>query len=200
MPLRRPDPGTFEHLLRPVQVTMTSMVRMSRHPSTEPWWSRTASCRFDDALPLRTNQFGVCYAGDSVETAFAESVIHESGLFEGGRYKVAQADLAARWKVHFRHPKRKRLRLADLTGEPLKALRLNNDICSGDDYTLPQLWSRAIHDCDSRWDGIRHVARQNNSRYAYALFERKGLQAAQRTRLDGPELDALCDRFGVDSV
>ena len=200
MPLRRPEPGSFEHLLHPAQVSIASMVRLSRSPATEPWWSRKARYRFDDALPLRPEQFGVLYVASSLATAFAESVIHESALFVGGRYVVPEAELLSRWKVTFQHPTRKRLRLADLTGEHLKALGLNNDISAGDDYALSQAWARAVHDCDARWDGIRYVSRQLNKGYAYALFERSGVLKNFAERLEDAERDALCDRFGVDSI
>lgn len=93
-----------------------------------------------------------------------------------------------------------RLHLVDLTGDHLKTPGLNDDISAGDDYTLPQLWSRAIHDCDSRWDGIRYVARQRNAGFAYAIFERCSVSMNVSDKLEGPELDRLCDTFGVDSI
>ena len=83
---------------------------------------------------------------------------------------VADADLRGRWEVRFAHPKKKRLKVVDLTGLPLKPLGLNNDISAGDDYTDSQRWARAIHDADPTWDGIRYVARQSNKSFAYALF------------------------------
>lgn len=109
MPLRLPEPGTFEHLLRPATVAVSSLVRHSRSPSTEPCWSKAARYRFDDALPGRSSQFGVCYGATTLETAFAESVLHENALFEGGRFIVPDADLQGRWEVRFAHPKKKRL-------------------------------------------------------------------------------------------
>jgi len=176
------------------------MVRLSRNPGTEPWWSRKARGRFDDAISLRLDPFGVCYAGDSIETAFAESVVHETSLFERGHYVVPAADVRARWKVYFHHSRKKRLLLADLTGEGLKALGLNNDISAGEDYTVSQAWARAIDDCDPSWDGIRYVSRQLNNGYAYALFERTGLTKERSERLADAELAALCDRFNVSVI
>ncbi len=139
MSLRRPEPGSFEHLLRPVRVEVAALVRLSRHPATEPWWS-SGVYRFDDPQPDAPGAFGVCYAAGSLEVAFAESVIHESGRFVDGRYEVPLADLAARSAVGFRHPRRRSLRLVDLSGASLKALGLNNDISASDDYALPQAW------------------------------------------------------------
>ena len=200
MPLRLPEPGTFEHLLRTATVAVPSLVRLTRFPATEPYWSKAARYRFDDALPVRSNQFGVCYGATTLETAFAESVTHENALFEGGRFVVAEADLRARWKVRFAHPKKKRLKIVDLTGLPLKLLGLNNDISAGDNYAISQLWARAIHDCDPKWDGIRYVSRQSNQGFAYALFERTGLTKHAEAKLEGVELDTLCEIFGVAAV
>lgn len=39
MSLRLPEPGTFEQLLRPVRIEVASLVRLSRYPATEPYWS-----------------------------------------------------------------------------------------------------------------------------------------------------------------
>lgn len=200
MPLRLPEPGTFEHLLHPASVAVSSLVRLSRFPSTEPYWSRAARYRFDDALPVRPGQFGVCYGATTLETAFAESVLHENALFDGGRFLVAEADLRARWRVSFVHPKKKRLKVVDLTGLSLKVLGLNNDISAGDDYTIPQRWARAIHDVDATWDGIRYVSRQSNKGFAYALFERTGLTKVAERKLEGADLDALCEQFKVTAV
>jgi len=90
--------------------------------------------------------------------------------------------------------------VVDLTGLPLKLLGLNNDISAGDDYTVSQRWARAIHEADPTWDGIRYVSRQSNKGFAYALFERTGLTKVAQSRLEGVELDALCELFGVAAV
>ena len=76
MSLRLPEPGSFEDLLRPVRIDVASLVRLSRQPATEPYWS-LGVYRFDDPEPGRAGAFGTCYAANSIEAAFAESVIHE---------------------------------------------------------------------------------------------------------------------------
>jgi RES domain len=102
--------------------------------------------------------------------------------------------------VRFVHSSRKALVLADLTGEALKALGLNNDISATDDYAIPQAWARAIHDAGPRWDGIRYISRQMNKGYAYALFDRSGLRKLRAEKLKSAVLDELCDRFNVAAV
>jgi hypothetical protein len=191
-----PEPGTFEHLLRPVEVSVKQLVRLSRRPMTEPWFGHRASGRFDDPQGL----FGVCYAADDEATAFAETVVHESALFQGGQFVVMAGDLTSRWLVTLRRPKRVKLRMADLTGEALKALGLNNDISATDEYSLTQAWARAIHEAAPEWDGIRYISRQLNDRYCYAVFERSAVLKNAAVRLEGARLQDLCDRFGVVGI
>jgi hypothetical protein len=145
--LRLPERETFEDQLRPVRIEVASLVRLSRHPATEPYWS-AGVYRFDDPDPGRTGEFGTCYTASAIEVAFAESVIHESGRFVGGTYEVPTAELTERSVVRFACDRRKTLVLADLTGAALKALGLNNDISASADYIASQAWAQAIHDAD----------------------------------------------------
>ena len=199
MRLRLPEPGSFEDLLRPVRIEVASLVRLSRHPATEPYWS-AGVCRFDDPEPGRAGAFNTCYTASSIEVAFAESVIHESGRFVGGSYEVPAAELTERSVVRFACERRKTLVLADLTGAALKALGLNNDISASADYTTSQAWARAIHGASTRWDGIRYVSRQMNKGFAFAIFERSGLHKLRAERLKPRQVDDLCDRFNVTAV
>jgi len=197
--LRLPETGTFEDLLRPVRVEVSSLVRLSRYPATEPYWS-SGVYRFDDPDPGRAGEFGACYTAGSIEVAFAESVIHESGRFVDGAYEVPSAELTERSVVRFACGHRKTLVLADLTGAALKALGLNNDISALADYSVSQAWAQAIHDADPRWQGIRYVSRQMNKGFAYAIFERSGLKKLRSEKLKVAQLDALCDLFNVTAV
>ena len=199
MRLRLPEPGSFEDLLRPVRIEVASLVRLSRHPATEPFWS-AGVYRFDDPEPGRAGAFGTCYTASSIEVAFAESVIHESGRFVDGSYEVPAAELTERSVVRFACDRRKSLVLADLTGAALKSLGLNNDISASADYTTSQAWARAIHGASPRWDGIRYVSRQMNKGFAFAIFERSGLHKLRAERFKPRQVDDLCDRFNVTAV
>jgi hypothetical protein len=147
--LRLPEPGSFEDLLRPVRIEIASLVRLSRHPTSEPYWS-TGAYRFDDPDPDRAGAFGTCYTASSIEVAFSESVIHESGRFVAGSYEVPTAELTERSVVHFICERRKTLVLADLTGAALKSLGLNNDISASADYSVSQAWAQAVHGASPR--------------------------------------------------
>lgn len=178
---------------------MASLVRLSRHPATEPYWS-SGVYRFDDPDPGRAGAFGTCYTANTIEVAFAESVIHECGRFVRGSYEVPAAELTGRSVVQFVCDRRKTLVLADLTGAALKALGLNNDISASADYSTSQAWAQAIHGASRRWDGIRYVSRQMNKGYACAVFERSGLSRLRAGKLGAQQLDELCDRFNVAAV
>lgn len=199
MSLRLPDPGSFEDLLRPIRIEVASLVRLSRHPATEPYRS-VGVYRFDDPDPGGAGPFGTCYTASTIEVAFAESVIHECGRFVRGSYEVPAAELTERSVVQFACERRKTLVLADLTGAALKALALNNDISASSDYTASQAWARAVHGASPRWDGIRYVSRQMNKGFAYAIFERSGLRKLRAERLKARQIDDLCDRFNVTAV
>jgi RES domain len=197
--LRLPEPGSFEHLLRPARIEIALLVRLSRHPSSEPYWS-TGVHRFDNPDLDRAGAFGTCYTASNIEVAFAESVIHESGRFVGGAYEVPAAELTERSVVRFVGERRKTLVLADLTGAALKSLGLNNDISASADYSLSQAWAQAIHGASTRWDGIRYVSRQMNKGFAYAIFKRSGLRKLNAEKLKARQVDDLCDRFNITAV
>ena len=199
MSLRLPEPGSFEHLLEPVRVQADALVRLSKYPKTEPYWSRDRY-RFDGPALGAPDSFGTCYAALDLTVAFSESVIHECAWFRGGVYQIPAVDLTARHVVRLHRPSRPTLVLADLTGKRLKTLGLNNDISAGDDYSLPMAWARAIHAADPKWDGIRYVSRQHNDGYAVALFERSGVGKSRSRPLAGKALDRLCDAFRVVAV
>jgi len=197
--LRLPERGSFEDLLRPVRIKVASLLRLSRQPMTEPYWS-VGVYRFDDPEPDRVGAFGTCYAATAIDVAFAESIIHGCGRFVAGAYEVPAAELTGRSVVRFGCGPRKTLLVADLTGAGLKSLGLNNDISASGDYAITQVWGQAIHDASPRWDGIRYVSRQMNKGFAYAIFDRSGLVKARAETLKAHEVDALCDRFNVSAV
>ena len=150
----RPEPGSFEDLLRPARIEVASLVRLSRHPATEPYWS-AGVYRFDDPDPGGADALATCYTAGTIEVAFAKSVIQACGRFVADSYEVPAAERTERSVVRFACERGKTLVLADLTGAALKALGLNNDISASADYTTSQARASAIHGSSPRWDGIR---------------------------------------------
>jgi hypothetical protein len=89
--------------------------------------------------------------------------------------------------------------LADFTGVRLKALGLNNDLCSSSDYTDSMAISSALHVQLPDLDGVMYVSRQMNTGLAVVLFERSEVELENTiTRLiDHPDYDDLLSVFNV---
>ena len=78
--LRSPDDASLAKV-RPVEVPVSGIFRLSKFPRTEPYFARQAQYRFDDpegAVGAAT--FGVLYVAQDPETAFCESIIHANSL------------------------------------------------------------------------------------------------------------------------
>lgn len=179
-----------------VEVDATALLRLTRFPATEPHWGRARRYRFDDPA----GAFGVTYAAERLDVAFAETVLHEQGAFIAGRWVIDQARLDERFIVQFVRAGSAPLRLADLTGAALKRLGLNNDLCASDDYSASMQVSAAVHTQLPEADGIVYVSRQFNTHRAVALFERSGVTcAASAAALAAySQLPQLLERFGVE--
>lgn len=151
--------------------------------------------RFDDPAA----RFGVTYAAEPLEVAFAETILHEVADFDGGAWIVPQDDIDRRWIVSYAPPTRE-MKLLDLTGFHLKRLGLNNDVCSGSDYAFTQALSRAVHDQIPEADGIYYLSRQLSTPFAAAFFERSALKCGvAKTKLDtDSRYPTLLNMFGVE--
>lgn len=172
------------------------LLRLSRSPSSEPWWGKSKSYRFDDPA----QQFGVTYVALTLDVAFAETVLHQKGLFVDNHWVVDTARITERYVIGYVHPHAKLLRIADLTGARLKALGLNNDICAADDYAGSMALSSAIYHQMPASDGILYVSRQVNTGLAVALFERSGVRSAAGAVVleRHPDYAAIINLFDVE--
>ncbi|NDG41775.1 MAG: hypothetical protein EBY28_20970 [Betaproteobacteria bacterium] len=81
---------SFENLLRPTRIEVASLMRLIRHPATEPCWSAGVH-RFDNPDSKGAHALGTCYATSTIELAFAESVIHECERFVAESYELPAA-------------------------------------------------------------------------------------------------------------
>lgn len=165
--LIRPWPGvTF----RKVQIRPESLVRLSSRNTGEPYFGRSGVYRFDDPrIALNYTKagswFGTCYTANSLEVAFAETILHDAVL-TGPHYQVSAALLDARFVVEF---KGQPLTLADMTGPALKALGLTGALSTIVPYRIPQRWALAAY--AAGFDGIQYVSRHLNTGMAFALFD-----------------------------
>jgi hypothetical protein len=145
-------------------IAASSLYRISRHASGEPFFGRSGGNRFDD--PSR--RYGTCYFGFDLQTAVAETILHDE-VAVNGRFSTSYSDFASRHLVRF---KGGQLVLANLTGTSLKTLGGDGSLSTITPYRLPQLWSMAIHRHPQKPDGILYVSRHLNDRLAAVVFDR----------------------------
>ena len=146
-------------------------------------WLRIQHCRHGSALfwgrdePGRWNapngQFGVLYASDSVEAAFAETfgrdlmATHAPAALKFISGKELKERCLARLWVE------RELQLIDLTGPALQALNLDARLLhTCDELENCQHWSLWLHDAPEQPDGILYPSRLFPSSRNVAVFER----------------------------
>jgi hypothetical protein len=169
-PLRSPAPDFDSLPLRIIEIDPTSLCRVSRHNTSEPFFGRFAASRFDDAHPDPAKRYGTCYLGLSLRVAFAESVLHDA-VPNAGCYEVPVAAIDERYVLRFSGVP---LRLANLTGSALNILGGNGELSGTSNYTLPRQWARAVYAHPEQVDGFLYMSRLANDGAAVVLFERDG--------------------------
>ena len=182
-------------ILRVIKIDATRLLRLTRFPKTEPYWGKSKAYRFDDPAQV----YGATYTALHMEVAFAETILHQKGHFTGGQWVIGEANVLERHIVTYMRPAKPNLLVADFTGTMLKALGLNNDLCSADNYTESMAVSSALHAQLPELDGIMYVSRQMNRGLAVALFERSevALESTVTRLIDHPDYDALLSAFNV---
>jgi RES domain len=111
----------------------------------------------------------VCYLGQRLSAAFAETVLHNEVPI-GGEFVIAETEFTRRFLVRFEAGTP--LLLADFTGASLRNNGATAKISTTPDYELPQQWSVVIHAHPKNVDGILYMSRQLNTGKAIALFDR----------------------------
>jgi RES domain len=162
-------PRNFSALqLDTVEVPATALHRVTWHDSGEPHFSTSGANRFDDPTRAKASRYGTCYFGLDLPTAMAETVLHDL-VAKRGKFKVSYTEFAGRFLVRFQGPK---LVLANLTDAPLKTLGGDGSISTELPPTMPQRWSRAVHQHPKHVDGILYKSRHLNARDAVCVFDR----------------------------
>lgn len=149
-------------------IAVCTLFRISGHNSGEPYFGTAASFRFDDPGLPKKSRFGTCYCGFDLETALAETVLHDE-MPHRGKFRISSALFASKFLVSFQGGP---LNVADLTGVPLKLIGGNGAISTILPYDIPQKWSRAVHQHPQNVDGILFVSRHLNDRLALVIFSR----------------------------
>ena len=167
----------------------TTFIRIHRSELSPLHFGASGLNRFDDPQQA----YGVCYAGRSLEGAFAETCLRAVG-----------ATLIPRSLLETRSASEiitaAELRLVEVHGAGLARLGATSAATSGP-YDLSQSWSRAIHDHPAAADGIVYRSNHDNGEFCVALFERcrDRLQPGRAAGLmrDRARIAALLDRYKV---
>jgi hypothetical protein len=163
-------------------IAADTLFRVSRHTSGEPYFGRSATNRFDANHVQPGRRYGTCYCGFDLETAIAETILHDEEP-KARMFRLAATEFTTRNLVRFKRGGD--LVVADLTGASLKRLGGTAAISGIVPYAIPQQWSRAIHNHPQRVDGIFYMSRHLNDRAAVVIFDRAAhkLGSASYTRL-----------------
>ncbi len=198
MPVKQSDDGGFgyvEALDLPIE-TLRKGVRWYRVHRTvhEPlWFGSNPGTSVSGRFNAPKGEYGVCYFGDSLETAFSEC------LLRNPRHRILAAhDLQERSVSVGRLVKR--LRLVALHGVGLGRLHITAETVHGPHETCRQL-ALALWNHTAMIDGISYRSRFDNDRLCYALFDRAAA-AVQLDRTDGlmsdpARLGGILDAYGV---
>ena len=137
--------------------------------------------------------FGVLYAAQSLNGAFAETFLRDPG-----QNRVDGSFLRSKGLVHLTSTVD--LRMAALFGPGLATVGATAEVThSGvDGYDLSQGWSKALHDHPQDFDGIAYRSRHDDNEICYAIFDsaqRKIKVTAEYPDLDRSEIWDLIDQY-----
>ncbi|USJ00822.1 RES family NAD+ phosphorylase [Xanthomonas prunicola] len=199
MPLKPPHANFSDLPLKVKELNVTSLKRIGRHPSGEPYFGKHAANRFDDP----NKRFGTCYCGQQLDTALAETVLHDE-LPENGQFRIRNEDIENRYLVTFAEGSDDGiLRLADLTGANLKRLGGDNTLSAENPYDVPQKWGAAVYAHSEKVDGFIYISKQLNDKKAVVIFDRaqKKFGDATYTPLSkAPGLSKAKNRLGIVTI
>lgn len=199
MPLAAP-PKNFGDLKLPTRIVRVDKLRrVSGYDSGEPYFGRRAAYRFDDPNKV----YGTCYCGLDLDTAVAESILHDE-LPNKGVFDIARSELSTKFLSRFAPASTDGvLTVADLTGHNLKRLGGDNSISSEHPYDTTQLWSAAVHAHPAGVDGIMFVSRQLNTKKAVVIFDRAASKIGPATYTNlaaAPGFARTRSRLGIREV
>jgi len=90
----KPPPRNLRELdLATVAIRAVDLFRISRYVTGEPYFGRTKANRFDDPRRTKKQRFGTCYCGLDLETAIAETLLHDE-MPVRGNFKLSFSHFA----------------------------------------------------------------------------------------------------------
>lgn len=151
---------------------------------------------FDRSADGRLNApdaaYGVLYAAEKAEGAFAETFLREPGR------ALLPLDLVRR-KAYVTLITSRPLSLVKLAGAGLAKVGATAEVTHGGGrYDVPQAWSAALRSHPVRPDGIAYFARHDDEQLCFALFDHSVPVEKRRIEtLDQEWFWAMADRYGV---
>ena len=115
------------------------------------------------------------YAAFDLETAFVESIVRDKAhpLPAGEHLFIDYETLASRYIATLsRSSSGGALRLAQLYGAGLSAVKTDNRLATVDDYATTQQWAKAFHAHPANIDGIVYMSRYLGNRRSVVIFDR----------------------------
>lgn len=142
-----------------------------------------------------TGEYGVLYAGLTVEAAFAETFLRD------GITVVSEAELKKRGRGVM--TSLQELRLVDLTGPFLVRIGATASVVYAT-YNITHAWSLALFNHPDAPDGLFYNSRHDPDHGCAAIFDRAADKVGGTPGLsllsDGTDLGALLNRYGVGLV
>ena len=87
----KPPPRNLSRIQLATKTVHTKkLYRISRFSIREPYFGNSDSNRFDDRSKPKKNRFGTCYLGLDLETAIAETVLHDEMPVRGSFILLSQ--------------------------------------------------------------------------------------------------------------
>ena len=146
------------------------------------------------------------YAAFDLETAFVESIVRDKAhpLPAGEHLFIDYETLASRYIATLsRSSSGGALRLAQLYGAGLSAVKTDNRLATVDDYATTQQWAKAFHAHPANIDGIVYMSRYLGNHRSVVLFDRAHDAIVFNPPLPllyHPELAQLLDVYGVGLI
>jgi hypothetical protein len=148
----------------------------------------------DGRLNAPTQDYGVLYAAQAPQGAFAETFLRVPGR------TLIPTDLLA-IKAYVALELQRPLTLVQLAGPGLARVGATAQVVhGGKPYGCPQTWSRALHGHPGNFDGIAYSARHDDAALCFAIFDRAAdaiREHNRKTELDSDWFWEIAEPYGV---
>jgi hypothetical protein len=194
-----PPPDIQDRLLPVIEIDLAvrALWRIHRSNFSPIFFNRVTSSTTRYRFDAPGDAFGVIYGGFSFSSCMFETVIRNryEGLSAPLRMGLHELEQRSVSRLALAVPGT--LRLADFT-QSLAPLGGSTQVMSVDDYTVPNLWSQAVHDNHQSLDGIYFQSRFSNEP-CVAIFHRVPVvvDGAPTPLLMAAEMDAFLDRYQI---